>query len=163
MDVQGWGGMTGAIPIMTRTFAYAAIVAAMSFAAPALAQQASSSAAPSGADSTPPPAADAATPSAVSGSVGASAGAQADAAPSAATGSATNTSATVSTGMTVKDSSGASIGQITDVKADASGQKTATIKMGTDTFAVGASSLAVQDGAAVVNATQAELRQMLKK
>jgi hypothetical protein len=84
-------------------------------------------------------------------------------APSAATGSATNTSARVSAGMTVKDSTGASIGQVTEVKPDASGQQTATIKMGTDTFAVGTSSLAVQGGSAVVNATQEELRQMMKK
>jgi hypothetical protein len=39
----------------------------------------------------------------------------------------------------------------------------ATIKMGADTFAVDGSNLAVQDGAAVVNATQAELQSMIKK
>jgi hypothetical protein len=65
--------------------------------------------------------------------------------------------------MTVKDSSGASIGKVTDVKTGADGKQTATIKMGSDTFAVDTSSLAVSNGAATVNASQDEIKQMLKK
>lgn len=80
---------------------------------------------------------------------------------------ASDTSATASTslsvGQSVKDNTGATIGQITDVKSDAAGKKVATIKMGTDTFAVEGASLAVQNGSAVINATQTELRDMLKK
>jgi hypothetical protein len=153
---------------MNKSISYAAIIAAMSLAAPAFAQSAAETAPAEAAVSSPAPdaaaqadtAAEAAAPS---GSVDATAGA--DAAPSAQapTGAAVNTSATVSAGMNVKDSTGATIGQVTDVKADASGQQTATISMGADTFAVGTSSLAVQGGDAVVNATQAEIQQMLKK
>jgi hypothetical protein len=65
--------------------------------------------------------------------------------------------------MAVKDNSGATIGSITDVKTDASGKKTATIKMGADTFAVDTSSLAVANGAATVNASQSDIKKMLKK
>jgi len=139
---------------MTKSISYAAMIAAISLAAPAFAQ----TAAPAEGSPEAP-------------IVGASGVADQDAAASATgpvgatapTGAATNTSATVSAGMNVKDSTGATIGQVTEVKADASGGQTATIKMGADTFAVGTSSLAVQDGAAVVNASQAELQQMLKK
>jgi hypothetical protein len=63
----------------------------------------------------------------------------------------------------VKDKTGANIGQVTDVKADASGKQVATIKMGADTFAVDTAALAVDNGAAMINATQAELKAMLPK
>jgi uncharacterized Zn-binding protein involved in type VI secretion len=63
----------------------------------------------------------------------------------------------------VKDNTGATIGQITQLKPDASGKQVATIKMGSDTFAVDGANLAVQDGAATINATQAELQGMIKK
>jgi hypothetical protein len=85
---------------------------------------------------------------------------------SAASGAAADTSATASAlavGLTVKDNTGASIGQITQLKPDASGKQVATIKMGSDTFAVDGANLAVQDGAAVINATQTELQGMIKK
>ncbi|WP_293678567.1 hypothetical protein [uncultured Phenylobacterium sp.] len=65
--------------------------------------------------------------------------------------------------MAVKDSTGATIGTITDVKAAAGGKKTATIKMGSDTFAVDTGSLAVASGAATVNASQDEIKTMLRK
>jgi hypothetical protein len=84
----------------------------------------------------------------------------------ASTGSAADTSAAtaaLAVGLTVKDNTGAAIGQITQLKPDASGKQVATIKMGADTFAVDGANLAVQDGAAVVNATQAELQSMIKK
>jgi len=63
----------------------------------------------------------------------------------------------------VKDNTGATIGQITQVKPDASGKQTATIKMGAESFAVDTSALVVQNGAAVINSTQAELEGMIKK
>jgi hypothetical protein len=65
--------------------------------------------------------------------------------------------------MTVKDNTGVAVGSITDVKADASGKQMATIKMGEDTFTVAASGLAVQNGAAVINLTQAELQAQVHK
>ena len=69
----------------------------------------------------------------------------------------------VASGMAVKDNTGATIGQISEVKTGADGKKTATIKMGADTFAVDTASLAISGGAATVNATQAEIKKMLKK
>jgi hypothetical protein len=134
------------------TFGAAAL--ALSIALPAAAQTAGSMtgktpAAPPAATAPTTPPADTAAPPAT-----ASTGAAADA--SAA-------SATLAVGLTVKDNTGAAIGQITQLKPDASGKQVATIKMGADTFAVDGSNLAVQDGAAVVNATQAELQSMIKK
>ena len=85
---------------------------------------------------------------------------------SASTGAATDTSAAtaaLAVGMTVKDNTGAAIGQISQLKPDTSGKQVATIKMGAETFAVDGANLAVQDGSAVVNATQAELQSMIKK
>jgi hypothetical protein len=84
----------------------------------------------------------------------------------ASSGTAADTSATtaaLAVGLTVKDNTGAPIGQITQLKPDASGKQVATIKMGSDTFAVDGANLAVQDGAAVINATQTELQGMIKK
>ena len=80
-----------------------------------------------------------------------------------ATGTAADTSATIAAGLAVKDNTGATIGEITQVKPDASGKQTATIKMGAESFAVDASALVVQNGAAVINSTQAELQGMIKK
>jgi sporulation protein YlmC with PRC-barrel domain len=83
-----------------------------------------------------------------------------------AMGSGADASATASTlavGATVKDNTGASIGTVTDVKADAAGKQVATIKMGADTFAVETDKLAIADGSATINATQAELKAMLQK
>lgn len=81
----------------------------------------------------------------------------------ASTGTATSASATVAVGQPVKDKTGATIGSVTEVKPDASGKQVATIKMGADTFAVDTSSLAVDNGAATINATQAEIKGMMKK
>jgi hypothetical protein len=86
--------------------------------------------------------------------------------PAASTGSATNATAKVSqlsVGLMVKDSSGATIGKLTHLKTDAGGKQTATIRMGAGDVSVGADRLTVKDGAAVVNATQAELQTMAKK
>ncbi len=60
--------------------------------------------------------------------------------------------------MSVKDNTGALIGEVSDVKAGV-----ATIKMGADTFTVDTAKLGVADGAATINATQADIRGMLKK
>ncbi len=81
------------------------------------------------------------------------------------TGAAADASANapITSGLSVKDKSGATIGQITQVKPDAGGKQTATIKMGADSFAVDTSALVVQNGAAVINSTQAELQGMIKK
>ena len=65
--------------------------------------------------------------------------------------------------MSVKDNTGATIGQISEVKTGADGKKTATIKMGADSFAVDTASLAIAGDAATVNASQAEIKKMLKK
>lgn len=114
---------------------------ALSVAAPAFAQDTEAQ----------QPAASSAAPSSSSGSA-ASAGADASA-----------TASTLAVGATVKDNTGASIGTVTDVKADAAGKQVATIKMGADTFAVETDKLAIADGSATINATQAELKAMLQK
>lgn len=74
-----------------------------------------------------------------------------------------SSTASVTAGLPVKDMNGTTIGSVTDVKTDASGNKVATIKMGADTFAVDASALAVDNGTAVINSTQAEIKSMLPK
>lgn len=138
---------------MSKLLPYAALAAALTFTAPALAQQ----------------------PMPATGAAGATGG-QSMSAPSTGAGTAPTTSASqattaesagsnanVTAGMTVKDNTGAAIGQVTDVKADASGAKLATIKMGSQTFAVETTKLGVSNGAATINATQAELQSMLKK
>jgi hypothetical protein len=79
------------------------------------------------------------------------------AAPATAAGGA------VTAGLPVKDKNGATIGSVADVKTDASGKKVATIRMGADSFAVDTSALVVDNGAAVINATQAEIKSMLPK
>ena len=65
-------------------------------------------------------------------------------APSANTGAAANTNAALpalSSGLAVKDNTGATIGQIASLQTDASGKQMATIKMGSDTFNVDAANL----------------------
>jgi hypothetical protein len=115
------------------TFAVAA--AALATAMPALAQTASSGA------SSPSAASPSASESGSAASTTASAGA-------------------LSVGLPVKDKTGVVIGAIADLKPGAGGQ-TATVKMGEQSFAIGAQSFVVQDGAAVINATQAELKAMI--
>jgi hypothetical protein len=84
----------------------------------------------------------------------------------APTGAAASTSTTapasgaLTVGLPVKDKTGAVIGQITDLKPGAGGQQ-ATVKMGDQSFAIGAESFVVQNGAAVINATAAQLKQMI--
>jgi len=83
-------------------------------------------------------------------------------APAASTGSAANTSATTSTtaqlttGLTVKDRTGAAIS--TDPKT---GQQLATIQMGSESFRLPTDRLGVFNGAANVNLTQADIEAQL--
>ncbi|MDX9999635.1 MAG: hypothetical protein RBS50_16910 [Phenylobacterium sp.] len=84
------------------------------------------------------------------------------AAPAAANGGSAAASE-VTVGQSVKDNTGQVIGQVAEVKPEAGGKATATIKMGADVFAVDTAALAVEDGAAVINASQAEIQAMLKK
>lgn len=88
-----------------------------------------------------------------------------EASPSATSASGTDASATapLAVGATVKDKTGASIGQVTALKPDPGGKQVATIKMGADTFAVETDKLAIAEGSATINATQAELKAMLAK
>lgn len=82
-----------------------------------------------------------------------------------ATGTATDTSTTVAAlavGLPVKDNTGAVVGEITQLKPEAGGKQTATIKMGAETFAVDTASLAVANDGATINASQAELKNMIK-
>lgn len=82
-----------------------------------------------------------------------------------ATGTAADTSATaaaLAVGLPVKDNTGAVVGEITQLKPEAGGKQTATIKMGAETFAVDTASLAVASDGATINASQAELNAMIK-
>lgn len=99
------------------------------------------------------------------GSTSSSASAYGSAPSASASGADTAATATstLAAGLPVKDNTGAVIGSVSDVKADAAGNKVATIKMGTDTFAVDGANVAVQSGAVVINATQAEIKDMVKK
>jgi hypothetical protein len=127
---------------------FGAAALALSIAAPALAQTTpSTQTAPT--ESTDPSAA-------ATGSASATA-------PGAQTGTATDASATVAAGQPVKDSTGATIGEVAEVKPDATGKSMATIKMGETSFAVDVNNLAVRDGATLINATQAEILAMMKK
>lgn len=86
------------------------------------------------------------------------------AAPSASTGANANASvpAQLAAGLAVKDNTGASIGEISKVETDGkTGQKMATIKMGSDSFRLPADRLAVDNGAATVNLTQAQIEAQL--
>ncbi|MDB5464969.1 MAG: hypothetical protein JWP28_639 [Phenylobacterium sp.] len=149
---------------MPKTLSYAALAAALAIAGPVLAQATSPGAARQAVPQTaaPPPA----TSTAPSATTSSSALPPASSAtsPSATTSSGTNAaanvgaSAEVSSGMSVKDNTGAAIGQVTEVK-----NGVATIKMGADTFAVDTSKLGVQNGAATINASQADIRKMLPK
>jgi hypothetical protein len=136
--------------------AFGAAAFALTAAAAAMAQPASPAGPAANAPAGAPPAADEPTPS----TTAPPSTTPPSAAPSAEANAA-NTAAIVP-GLTVKDKTGATIGQVTSVKPDASGKQVATIQMGADSFSVDTSALAVQDGAATVNATQSEIRQMMQ-
>jgi hypothetical protein len=92
-------------------------------------------------------------------------------APAASTGAAANTNATataapmapVTTGLTVKDNTGLAIGQVAEVKPDTTGKSMVTIKMGARNFQVPATVLAVDNGAATINLTKAQIEAQLPK
>jgi hypothetical protein len=93
--------------------------------------------------------------------------AQSQAGAPASTGAASSTAATapassaaLAVGQPVKDKTGVVIGEITELKPGAGGQQ-ATVKMGDQSFTIGAQSFVVQNGAAVINATQQELKSMI--
>jgi hypothetical protein len=105
------------------------------------------------------------TPDTTSSQTAPGAGGQA---PAASTGSAANTNATTSsstqltTGLTVKDRTGAAIGQIADISTDPkTGQQLATIQMGSETFRLPTDKLGVFNGAANINLTQADIEAQL--
>jgi hypothetical protein len=83
------------------------------------------------------------------------------AAPSAPTSGSSAAAAAFTVGEPVKDNTGATIGQISDLKNDASGQQTAVIKMGDQSFQVAANRLGSAGGAATINLTQAQISAML--
>ena len=83
------------------------------------------------------------------------------AAPSAEA-AATPAVATVTAGMPVVDKDGKPIGKVAKIETDASGKAMATIKMGADSFAVNTSALAMDNGAAKLNFTKAQLSAHLK-
>jgi hypothetical protein len=157
---EGWPGASQREETMQKTLSYAALAAALALASPVLAQTPSSGASREATPQTAPPSSST-LPPAASGSASQAPGTTA---PSATTPSGTNAaanagaSADVASGMSVKDNTGAVIGQVTAVKGDM-----ATIKMGADTFTVDTSKLGVQGGAATINASQAELKKMLPK
>jgi hypothetical protein len=153
-----------------KTLSYAALAAALCVAAPAMAQSPTAGAAAVSPPATTPAAPSTTLPStnvpSTSATVGAGAGVVAPGetgASVAADADAAGTNASVTTGMSVKDKGGAIIGEVTGVKADASGKNLATIKMGADSFSVDTSSLAVTGGAATINASKDEISKMMKK
>lgn len=127
---------------MRLTITFGAAALALAFALPAAAQS----------TATDPAAAPPSPPSSASTAPGA-----------AASSSTSSSSAAVTVGQPVKDNTGATIGKVASVKPDASGKTLATIQMGADTFAVDTSALAVDNGAAVINASQEEIKGMMKK
>jgi hypothetical protein len=159
---------------MSRILLYMTVATALTLGGQALAQTtAKAPASPPATGAVNSPAAMAAPPATAPAASAPAASTPAAAAPAAsapapnANTSSSPASATVSaplsSGLTVKDNTGAAIGQITELKADASGKQMATIKMATGAFSVAASSLVVDNGAAVINLTQQQIQAMIKK
>jgi hypothetical protein len=84
-------------------------------------------------------------------------------APSAAAQTGAEAAGTVTVGQPVKDNTGMTIGKVTKVNPGPGGKQTAVIAMGAQSFAVDTSALAVQNGAAVINASQSEIQGMIAK
>jgi hypothetical protein len=159
---------------MIKTVLCMTAVAALATSAPALAQTAAPDAMAQPGATTPPAGAapaDAAPPAATTATPAAPAAPAASATTTApatpAAGAAAPTTGAPGQGLTpnlpVKDNTGVAIGSIKEIKDDAGGKKLVTITMGTDSFAVAAEALVVQNGAAVINLTQAQLQAMVKK
>ncbi len=160
---------------MTKTLPYAALAAAFcAIAGTSLAQTPAPGApAQPGSPATtsattpsspaPSSATSSATPSTTNPPTAPSAAPSSAPAGAAPTGSSTDTtahagSATLMTGMSVKDNTGALIGEVKSIKGGV-----ATISMGSSTFTVDSDKLGVTNGAATINATQAEIKGMLPK
>jgi hypothetical protein len=160
---------------MSKTLAYAALAATIAIAGPALAQLPSPPVtAPLAAQPTAPASAAPITPApgvTAPGITQPSAAARTTTttttttpAASASTGTSADTAAnagastTLMSGMSVKDNTGALIGEVKSVKAGV-----ATIQMGSDTFTVDSNKLGVAGGAATINASKDELKKMLPK
>jgi hypothetical protein len=82
-------------------------------------------------------------------------------APAGPAASSDNAGTRLAPGLPVKDKTGATIGSVEDVNTDSQGNQIASIRMGADQFAVDASALAVDNGAAVINATRDEIEAKL--
>jgi hypothetical protein len=163
---------------MPKIHPYAALAAAIAIAGPALAQLPAPAAAVQIAPQAAPPAsvvaplptaplaaapapavtAPAATAPATTTTTTTTTAPKAAARTGASTDTAANAGAstTLMSGMSVKDNTGALIGEVKSVKAGV-----ATIQMGSDTFTVDSNKLGVAGGAATINASQAELKKML--
>jgi hypothetical protein len=129
-----------------KRLSYGALAISLALAAPAMAQQAPT------APSTP----------ATAQPVPATPAAPATSAPATDARSA-GADVAVTTGMPVRDKTGAIIGSVSDVKAGPTGGKQATIKMGAKSFSVDANVLMVSGGAATINASQSQIEGMLPK
>jgi len=128
-----------------KRLSYSALAISLALAAPAMAQQAPTTAPAQPAQ--PAPAAQAPTTSA----------------PATDARSAGADAAAVTSGMPVRDNTGAFIGSVSSVQAGPNGDKTATIKMGAKTFSVATNALLVDGGTATVNASQSQIERMLPK
>ena len=155
---------------MSRLLLCVTAAAALTIGGQALAQQPATGAkSPPAMGQTPPvnPAVSATTPPASTPPAAAPksppASAPAASADTASSPASATVSAPLTVGLSVKDNTGAVIGQVTELKADASGKQMATVKMGTDSFAVAASSLSVENGSAVINLSQQQVKAMIKK
>ena len=82
-------------------------------------------------------------------------------APSSSATASASAGGAFTVGEPVKDNTGATIGSITDLKADSTGAQTAIIKMGDKTFQVAAANLGSSNGAAVINLSQSQINDML--
>jgi hypothetical protein len=129
-----------------KRLSYSALAIALAFAAPAMAQR---TAMPSAAEPTQTMPATQAAPMTSSPATDArSAGAD----------------ASVTTGMPVRDNTGAFIGSVSGVQdAPSGGGQVATIKMGAQTFTVATNALMISGGTATINASEAQIENMIPK
>ena len=145
---------------MSKILPYAAMAAALALATPVLAQSSAprTAATPPTTSAPPSSAPSSAAPDAAAPPASTTSAPPASAATPGGTDAAANAGAstTLTSGMSVKDNTGALIGEIKSLKGGV-----ATIQMGSDTFSVDSSKLGVANGAATINATQAELKKML--
>jgi len=128
-----------------RHLAYGALAISLAFAAPAMAQRSPMPATPEPTQSMP--ATEAAPSTAETATDARSAGAD----------------VAVTSGMPVRDNTGAIIGSVSGVQPGANGDQQATIKMGARSFTVDTNRLMVSGGAATINASESQIDRMLPK